>query len=70
MFGIATASSTPGAAKAITFPESFNAASPVLIVSPNNASTTAPVAWYDTQTATGFNLHCSAAVSCTWIAIG
>lgn len=70
MFGIATASSTPGAAKAITFPEAFKAEAPVLILSPNNASTAATVAWYDNQTKTGFNLRCNEAVSCTWIAIG
>ena len=70
MFGIAVASSTPGAAKAITFPEAFKAEAPVLILSPNNASTAATVAWYDSQTKTGFNLRCNAVVSCTWIAIG
>jgi len=70
MFGIATASSTPGAAKVITFPEAFKAEAPVLILSPNNASTAATVAWYDNQTKTGFNLRCNEAVSCTWLAIG
>jgi hypothetical protein len=58
--GIFTASATPGAAVAVTFPlGATNCRN--LELTPVSSGTSAVSAWFDTPTGTGFNGHCSVA---------
>jgi hypothetical protein len=68
--GTFTASATPGAAVAVTFPQGFGRADEV-IITPINPSTTTSSAWADSLTASGFNGRCNiASLVCHYIAKG
>jgi len=55
--GSFTASATPGAATAVTFPVPFPTACNSIQLTPTSTGTTATTAWWDTKTANGFNGH-------------
>lgn len=68
--GTFTASATPGAAVAVTFPQGFGRADEV-IITPINPSTTTSSAWADSLTASGFNGRCNiASAVCHYVAKG
>lgn len=68
--GTFTASATPGAAVAVTFPLAFTALQE-LVITPVNAATTTSSAWHDGATASGFNGRCNiASAVCHYIAKG
>lgn len=69
--GIFTASATPGAAVAVTFPIAFPNACRNVMVTPLNALTTTSGAWFDSPTVGGFNGRCSvASLVCHYRAVG
>lgn len=68
--GTFTASATPGAPVAVTFPQGFGRVDEV-IVTPMNASATTTSAWGDSPTASGFNGRCNiASLVCHYVAKG
>lgn len=68
--GTFTASSTAGAATAVTFPQAFSTLYEI-VITPNSASASIVSAWYDSGTASGFNGHCNlASTVCNYIAKG
>jgi hypothetical protein len=68
--GTFTASATPGAAVAVTFPQGFGRADEI-IITPINPSGTTASAWADSLTASGFNGRCNiASAICHYIAKG
>lgn len=70
-WGIFTASSTAGAATAVTFPTAFPTACWGVRCTPFTASTTLIGAWYDTPTVGGFNGHGSTgSLAVFWEALG
>ncbi|MGF6141378.1 phage tail protein [Pseudomonas laurylsulfatiphila] len=68
--GTFTASATPGAPVAVTFPQGFGRVDEV-IVTPMNASATTTSAWGDSPTPSGFNGRCNiASLVCHYVAKG
>lgn len=68
--GTFTASATPGAAVAVTFPQAFTTFRE-LVITPVNANTTTASAWFDTPTVNGFNGRCNiASAVCHYVAKG
>jgi|GEM_PF-6842522 len=70
-WGTVTASATPGAAQAITFPIAFpNACNAIILVGVTINTSNAAV-WYETKTASGFNLRAALGnQNATYLAIG
>jgi hypothetical protein len=60
-WGNFTASASAGAATPVTFPTPFESNSYAIHLTATNATTAIVGAWYDSNSTTGFNGHCSAA---------